>query len=104
LLLIGLGIGVMLTASVNIVQSSFPEDDQGEISGLSRAVSNLGSSLGVAIAGSIVVSSAFSGAQGYGYALIVLGVVGVIGLVAALLLPSRRPDAADPSVGAIGSA
>ena len=104
LLLIGVGIGVMLTASVNIVQSSFPEDDQGEISGLSRAVSNLGSSLGVAIAGSIVVSSAFSGAQGYGYALLVLGVVGVIGLVAALLLPSGRPDAAGPSVGAIGSA
>jgi MFS family permease len=93
LLLIGLGIGVMLTASVNIVQSAFPEEDQGDISGLSRSVSNLGSSLGVAIAGSIVVSSAFSGSEGYGYALIVLGAVGVIGLVAALLLPSRRPDA-----------
>jgi MFS family permease len=93
LLLIGLGIGVMLTASVNIVQSAFPEEDQGDISGLSRSVSNLGSSLGVAIAGSVVVSSAFSGSEGYGYALIVLGAVGVIGLVAALLLPSRKPDA-----------
>src|SRR5205807_1051216 len=46
LLVVGLGVGVMLTASVNIVQSSFPEDEQGEISGLSRSVSNLGSSLG----------------------------------------------------------
>ena len=98
LLLIGLGIGVMLTASVNIVQSSFPEDDQGDISGLSRSVSNLGSSLGVAIAGSVVVSSAFTGAEGYGYALIVLGVVGVIGLIAALLLPSRKPEVAEPTV------
>jgi MFS family permease len=94
LLLIGLGIGVMLTASVNIVQSAFSEDDQGDISGLSRSVSNLGSSLGVAIAGSLVVSSAFSGTEGYGYALIVLGAVAVIGLVAALLLPSRKPEAA----------
>ncbi len=94
LLLTGLGIGVMLTASVNIVQSSFPEADQGEISGLSRAVSNLGSSLGVAIAGSVVVSSAFTGSEGYGYALIVLGGVAVIGLVAALLLPRRTPSAA----------
>ena len=94
LLLTGLGIGVMLTASVNIVQSSFPEADQGEISGLSRAVSNLGSSLGVAIAGSIVVSSAFTGSEGYGYALIVLGGFAVIGLVAALLLPRRTPSAA----------
>jgi hypothetical protein len=57
-------------------------------------VSNLGSSLGVAIAGSVVVSSAFSGAEGYGSALIVLAGVAMIGLLAALLLPSR---AAHPS-------
>jgi hypothetical protein len=39
---------------------------QGEISGLSRSVSNLGSSLGTAIAGTILVagmSSAVTGAQ-----------------------------------------
>ena len=42
LLLFGAGVGVMLTSSVNVVQSSFPDDDQGEISGLSRSVSNLG--------------------------------------------------------------
>ena len=56
LLLIGLGIGAMLTPSVNVVQSSFPEELQGEISGLSRSVSNLGSSLGTAIAGTILVA------------------------------------------------
>src|SRR5204863_7045524 len=44
LLLIGLGLGVMLTPSVNLVQSSCPEQLQGAISGLSRSVSNLGSS------------------------------------------------------------
>ena len=88
----------MLTASVNIVQSSFPENDQGDISGLSRAVSNLGSSLGVAIAGSVVVSSAFSGTEGYGYALIVLGAVGVLGLIAAMLLPAQRPAPAETPI------
>ena len=36
LFLIGAGIGVMLTSSVNVVQSAFPERDQGDISG-SRA-------------------------------------------------------------------
>jgi predicted MFS family arabinose efflux permease len=46
----------MLTPSVNIVQSSFAEDQQGEISGLSRSVSNLGSCLGTAIAGTILVA------------------------------------------------
>src|SRR4029453_7089554 len=56
LFLIGLGVGGMLTPSVNVVQSSFPEELQGEISGLSRAVSNLGSSFGTAIAGTIIVS------------------------------------------------
>ena len=42
LFLIGLGLGTMLTPSVNVVQSSFAEELQGEISGLSRSVSNLG--------------------------------------------------------------
>ena len=46
----------MLTPSVNVVQSSFAEEQQGEISGLSRSVSNLGSSLGTAIAGTILVA------------------------------------------------
>ena len=49
-------LGVMLTPSVNVVQSSFPEELQGEISGLSRSVSNLGSTFGTAIAGTILVS------------------------------------------------
>ncbi|SDO20636.1 hypothetical protein SAMN04487981_10971 [Streptomyces sp. cf386] len=80
----------MLTPSVNVVQSSFPEEQQGEISGLSRSVSNLGSSFGTAIAGTILVSGLTRGA--YAVALITLGVVGVAGLVAAELLP-RAPDA-----------
>jgi MFS family permease len=89
LLLVGLGVGIMLTSSVNVVQSSFPEEDQGEISGLSRSVSNLGSSLGVAIAGTVIVSSLVTGNTGYALALIVLAVFGLVGLVAALLLPSN---------------
>ena len=42
LFLVGAGVGVMLTSSVNVVQSSFPEADQNDISGLSRSISNLG--------------------------------------------------------------
>ncbi len=86
LLLIGLGVGVMLTPSVNVVQSSFPEERQGEISGLSRSVSNLGSCLGTAIGGTILVSGLTNHA--YGAAMIVLGVIGLIGLVAAVILPT----------------
>jgi MFS family permease len=61
LLLIWLGIGVMLTPSVNLVQSAFPDAKQGEISGLSRSVSNLGSSFGTAIVGTILISNLASG-------------------------------------------
>jgi len=93
LLLIGLGVGVMLTPSVNVVQSAFPENLQGEISGLSRCVSNLGSSIGTAIAGTILVSGLTSHA--YGAAMIVLAAIGLIGLVAAVLLPRQAVRAVD---------
>ena len=87
LLTMGLGIGLMLTPSVNVVQSAFPEEKQGEISGLSRAVSNLGSSMGTAIAGTIVIADASSGNTSYAAAMIVLGGIGLIGLVVSILIP-----------------
>jgi MFS family permease len=87
LLILGLGVGVMLTPSVNVVQSAFPENQQGEISGLSRCVSNLGSSLGTAIAGTILVSNL--GKTSYAAAMIVLAVLGIIGLGAARQLPAE---------------
>ncbi|QNN53299.1 MFS transporter [Nocardioides mesophilus] len=88
LFLIGFGVGGMLTPSVNIVQSSFGEDRQGEISGLSRSVSNLGSSLGTAIAGTVLVAGISSTpSRAYAAAMIVLAAVALVGLVAALLLP-----------------
>ncbi|HJV14058.1 MAG TPA: MFS transporter [Propionibacteriaceae bacterium] len=98
LLLIGLGLGVMLTPSVNVVQSSFPESQQGEISGLSRSVSNLGSSLGTAIAGTILVAGITATPErAYGLAMTSLAAVGLIGLAAALILPAklRAPTAQD---------
>jgi hypothetical protein len=96
LLLIGLGAGVMLTPSVNVVQSAFPEALQGEISGLSRSVSNLGSSFGTAIAGTILVSDLSSGNGTYVVALIVLAGLALVGLAAAALLPGRR-ELGDPA-------
>jgi MFS family permease len=89
LFLVGFGLGGMLTPSVNLVQSSFPEEQQGEISGLSRSVSNLGSSFGTAIAGTILVSVVASGNRAYALAMVAVAVAGVIGLVAALRLPAE---------------
>jgi MFS family permease len=98
LFLMGLGLGVMLTSSVNVVQSSFPEKDQGEISGLSRSISNLGSSLGTALVGSVLVSKAIPNNHVYGAALIVMVVFGLIGLGAALLIPRDAVKAPAESV------
>jgi MFS family permease len=90
LLVIGLGVGVMLTPSINVVQGSFPAQQQDEISGLSRCVSNLGSSLGTAIAGTILVSDLASGNSTYVVAMLTLAALALVGLAAALRLP-REP-------------
>jgi MFS family permease len=98
LLLIGVGLGTMLTPSVNVVQSSFPDQQQGEISGVSRSVSNLGSSLGTAIAGTILVAGLTATPErSYALALAVLAVIGAAGLIAALGLP-RHPEPSTASV------
>jgi MFS family permease len=91
LFLIGVGVGVMLTPSVNVVQSAFPENLQGEISGLSRSISNLGSSFGTALAGTILVAGLADPKRSYGIAMVVLAFVGLIGLAAAVLLPTTEP-------------
>jgi MFS family permease len=91
LLFMGLGIGVMLTSAVTIVQSSFPDSDQGDISGLSRSVSNLGSSLGTALAGSILVAAAHPGGKPFALSLATLLVFSLLGLVTSLRIP-KRPD------------
>jgi MFS family permease len=61
LFLVGIGVGTMLTASVNTVQTSFPDEEQGDISGVSRSASNLGSSLGIAVAGAVLISALIAG-------------------------------------------
>lgn len=88
----------MLTPSVNVVQSAFPEEQQGEISGLSRSVSNLGSSVGTAVAGTILVAGLTTGA--YAAAMITLAVIGLGGLVAALFLPRTPAPSTAPGPAA----
>ncbi len=89
LFLMGVGIGIMLTASVNLVQSAWPESVQGDISGVSRSVSNLGSSMGVAIAGSLVAGAIPGGGQ-YLSALLIVEAFAIVGWFAALLIPRNE--------------
>jgi MFS family permease len=90
LLAIGIGLGVMLTPSVNLVQSAFPEEQQGEISGLSRSISNLGSSFGTAIVGTVLVLNVTGPHDQYVLALVPLIAVAVIGMVVGGFLPGRN--------------
>ena len=95
LFVIGLGVGAMLTPSVNVVQSAFPEAQQGEISGLSRSVSNLGSSLGTAIAGTVLVAGlAATPGRNYAVGLVVLAGGALGGLGAGSRRPANRPAGA----------
>jgi predicted MFS family arabinose efflux permease len=97
---------VMLTSSVNVVQSSFSEADQGDISGLSRSVSNVGSSLGTALVGSVLVAAA----AGYPFAAAatMLLVFALIGLGLSVLIPRQKAragpdgtDSDDPAVAGV---
>jgi MFS family permease len=97
LFVMGLGVGVMLTPSVNVVQSAWPENLQGEISGLSRSVSNLGSSFGTAIAGTILVAGFADPKVAYAAAILVLAFFSLLGLVVALFLPSQPPASRNAS-------
>ena len=95
LFLFGAGVGVMLTSSVNVVQSSFPDTDQGDISGLSRSVSNLGSSFGTALVGSFLVAVKLPAGKPFAVALTMMLVFTLIGLVLGILIPRRPVDATE---------
>jgi MFS family permease len=61
----GIGIGLINAPLMNITQGAVPEKEQSEISGLSRAMSNLGGAFGTAVAGAVLMSTliaTFSGA------------------------------------------
>ena len=101
LFLFGVGVGVMLTSSVNVVQSSFPDKDQGDISGLSRSVSNLGSSFGTALVGSALVATKLPAGKPFAIALTMMLVLTLIGLVLGVLIP-RQPIEATAAADSAG--
>jgi len=104
LFLFGVGVGTMLTSSVNVVQSSFPEADQGDISGLSRSVSNLGSSMGTALVGSVLVAVKLPEGRPFAVALTMMIVFTVIGLILGVLLPRQSGEAGRPAESSTAAA
>jgi hypothetical protein len=67
------------------------EKVQGDISGVARSASNLGSSPGVAIAGSLIAGASASFGKPFALAIVVLGIFAMVGWVAPLLIPRSAP-------------
>ncbi len=66
---------------------------QGLGAGVSRSLSNFGSSRGTAIADTILVSGLTDPKQAYALAMIVVGVIGLGGLAATLFIPASEMSA-----------
>jgi hypothetical protein len=63
---------------------------------LSRSVSNLGSSLGTALVGSVLVAVKLPEGKPFAVALTMMLVITVIGLVIAVLIPRQEPEPTGP--------
>jgi hypothetical protein len=57
MLLVGLGIGALASQLGSITVSSVPDEIAGEVGGLQNTITNLGASLGTALAGAVLISS-----------------------------------------------
>lgn len=93
LLVLGVGLGMLLTPSAQVVQSNLPAEDQSEAAALSRSSSGLGASLGVALAGSVLTATVEPAAAHFFLALLFLFVVSTIGWFAAGLMPNAATTA-----------
>ena len=67
MLLAGLGIGALASQLGSVTVSSVPDEQSGEVGGVQNTVTNLGASIGTALAGAVLISaltaSFFSGIQ-----------------------------------------
>jgi MFS family permease len=57
LLLVGLGVGSLASQLGAITVSSVPDEQSGEVGGLQNTVTNLGASIGTALAGAVLISA-----------------------------------------------
>jgi hypothetical protein len=57
MLLAGLGVGALASQLGSITVSSVPDEQTGEVGGLQNTVTNLGASIGTALAGAVLISA-----------------------------------------------
>jgi hypothetical protein len=57
LLLAGLGVGALASQLGSVTVSSVPDEESGEVGGLQNTITNLGASIGTALAGAVLISA-----------------------------------------------
>jgi hypothetical protein len=57
MLLAGLGIGALASQLGSVTVSSVPDEESGEVGGVQNTVTNLGASIGTALAGAVLISA-----------------------------------------------
>jgi hypothetical protein len=57
MLLAGLGIGALASQLGSVTVSSVPDEEAGDVGGLQNTVTNLGASIGTALAGAVLIST-----------------------------------------------
>jgi hypothetical protein len=57
MLLAGLGVGALASQLGSVTVSSVPDEQSGEVGGLQNTVTNLGASIGTALAGAVLIST-----------------------------------------------
>ena len=57
MLLAGLGVGALASQLGAVTVSAVPDEQSGEVGGLQNTVTNLGASIGVALAGAVLISA-----------------------------------------------
>jgi EmrB/QacA subfamily drug resistance transporter len=96
--LLGAGIGLAFAAMVNLIIENVGPAQTGVATGMNALTRTVGGSFGGAVVASIlagtVEASGFPSAQGYTVAFGVCALALVLGVVVALLIPQRRPEAA----------
>jgi hypothetical protein len=78
-------------SNMNVMINDISHDLHTDVQGVQVCIiSNLGSSIGTAIAGTILVAGLADASRSYGIAMIVLAFIGLLGLGAAVMLPKAQ--------------